>query len=128
MPLSLSQYKDLLNNMTIKKINEIKKVASSKFPTNEESLNFSNTFIVCPILITKKPNLPKVHPSATRPSYYSIRPAAFRPLLTKGLALSGDILFNFYLSQNVFTINLKIFIDSINLRYMTIHSNIGVND
>jgi hypothetical protein len=68
VPLSLSQYNDLLNNMTIEKINKIKIVASSKFSTNEESLNFSNTLIVCPILLTKKPNLPKAYPSAARPS------------------------------------------------------------
>jgi hypothetical protein len=60
VPLSLSQYKDLLNNMTIEKINKIIKiVASSKFLTNEESLNFSNTLIVSPILLTKKAELTK---------------------------------------------------------------------
>jgi hypothetical protein len=59
VPLSLSQYKDLLNNMTIEKINKIKIVASSKFLTNEESLNFSNTLIVSPILLTKKAELTK---------------------------------------------------------------------
>jgi hypothetical protein len=106
VPLSLSQYKDLLNNMTIKKINEIKKVASSKISTNEESLNFSNTLIVCPILITKKPNLPKVHPSAARPSLL-LRPAAFRPLLTEGLALSGKILYIILISLIALLVKLK---------------------
>jgi hypothetical protein len=51
--------------MTIKRINEIKKVANSKFPhkcsMNEESLNFSNTLIVSPLLLTnnKKAELTK---------------------------------------------------------------------
>jgi hypothetical protein len=79
--------------MTIEKINKITIVASSKFSTNEESLNFLKTLIVCPILLTKKPNLPKVHPSAARPSIYALRSAAFRPLLTEGLALSGLCLY-----------------------------------
>jgi len=35
-----------------------------------------------------------IHPSAARPSFPK-RPAAFRPLLTKGLALSG---FSFFLN------------------------------
>jgi hypothetical protein len=56
VPLSLSQYKALLNNMTIKKINEITIVASSKFShnfsMNEEFLNFSNTLIISPLLLT----------------------------------------------------------------------------
>jgi hypothetical protein len=37
----------------------------------------------------KKPNLPKVHPSAARLSL-NIRPVTFRHLLTKVLALSGN--------------------------------------
>ena len=46
-------------------------------------------------LKTKKPNLPKIYPSAARPSFSLQRPAAFRPLLTKGLALSGLSLIRF---------------------------------
>jgi hypothetical protein len=83
--------------MTIEKINKITIVASSKFLTNDESLNFSNTLIVSPILLTKKPNSPKVHPSAAQPSSYTLRSAAFRPLLTEGLALSGLCLYTAYI-------------------------------
>jgi len=43
----------------------------------------------------KKPNLPQIYPSAARPSFSLKRPAAFRALLTKGLALSGIRFFNF---------------------------------
>ena len=85
--------------MTVKKINESAIVASSKLlhkcSTKGKCLNFSNTIIATPFLLTKKPNLPKVHPSAARPSLL-LRPAAFRPLLTEGLALSGkNTLYNF---------------------------------
>jgi hypothetical protein len=37
----------------------------------------------------KKAELPWIHPSAAQPSF-SKRPAAFRPHLTEGLALSGE--------------------------------------
>ena len=42
-------------------------------------------------LSNKKAELPMILPSATRPSStLQIRPAAFRPLLSKGLALSKE--------------------------------------
>ncbi len=44
---------------------------------------------------TKKPNLHQVYLSAAQLSFPLKRPAAFRPLLTKGLALSGLSLIRF---------------------------------
>jgi hypothetical protein len=43
----------------------------------------------------KKPSLLRIHPSAARPSYLQ-RSAAFRPPLTRGLALSGLSFFEFF--------------------------------
>ena len=64
MPLSLSQYKALLNNMTIKKIIESTIVASSKLlhkcSTKGKCFNFSNTLIATPFLPTKKAELTEV--------------------------------------------------------------------
>jgi hypothetical protein len=42
----------------------------------------------------KWPSIPSVRPSAARPSFPLKRPAAFRPLLTEGLALSGEYHFS----------------------------------
>ena len=42
----------------------------------------------------KWPSIPSVRPSAARPSFPLKGPAAFRPLLTEGLALSGEYHFS----------------------------------
>ena len=73
---------------------------------------------------TKKPTLPKGIPSAARPSYFSLRPAAFRHLLTKDLALSGTnnisyikyVIFLFSSSQIKFAYK----VDKINLSVLLI--------
>jgi len=56
---------------------------------------------------TEKPNYQKVRPSAARPSFFK-RPAAFRPLLAEGLALSGESLLTiFSISKKAEFVNLK---------------------
>ena len=106
-------YKDLLNNMTIKKIIESTIVASIKLlqkcSTKGKCLNFPNTLIATPFLLTKKLPSTKFYPSVARPSLL-LRPAAFRPLLTEGLALSGKILYIILISLTTLLVNFKIFI------------------
>ena len=75
--------------MTINKI-ENTIMARSKLSRecymDEICLNFPNTLIATFLLI-KKLDSPKFYPSAVQP-YLLLKPAAFSPLLTKGLALS----------------------------------------
>jgi hypothetical protein len=61
----------------------------------------SSIFFLPHSLITnKKAEPPLVHPSAARASPFK-RPAAFRPLLTEGLALSGESLLTVSISKKV---------------------------
>ncbi|MBP1735290.1 MAG: hypothetical protein H6Q53_1577 [Deltaproteobacteria bacterium] len=70
------------------------------------------------LLENKKADLPEVHPSAARPSLIK-RPAAFRPLLAEGLALSGESLFTIPISKKVEFGNRIIVLISIQLLPLT---------
>jgi hypothetical protein len=57
---------------------------------------------------SKRPNFPSGSSFGSSAIFYSIRPAAFRPLLMEGLALSGEpVQLLFFISEKVEFVNRK---------------------